>query len=56
MTIKSPFNSKFGTLNQGLQLGPGDLGMATAAEAAISAGHHILRPHQTRQAADALSD
>jgi hypothetical protein len=49
------FTSEFGILNQRLQLGPGDLGMATAAEAAISARHHILRPHETRKAADALS-
>jgi hypothetical protein len=48
-------NSEFGTANQCLQLGPGDLGMAAAAEAAIGAGHHILRPHETAEAADALS-
>ena len=48
-------NGEFGTVNQRLQLGPGDLGMAAAAEAAISAGHHILPPHETPEAADALS-
>jgi hypothetical protein len=48
-------NSEFGTVNQRLQLGPGDLGMAASAEAAIGAGHHILRPHETTKAADALS-
>jgi hypothetical protein len=48
-------NGEFGAVNQRLQLGPGDLGMAAAAEAAISAGHHILQPQETPEAADALS-
>src|SRR6478735_6638417 len=48
------FHRELRALGKRLQLGPGDLGMAAAAETAIGAGHHILRPHQFGEAADPL--
>src|SRR5689334_24926920 len=47
--------SELGTPGQRLQLGPGDLGMAAPAEAAIGPCHHALRPDKTDEAAYSLS-
>src|SRR5262245_23438226 len=50
LTTARPLRS----LRQRLQLGPGDLRVGAAAEAAVGAGDDIFRTHQAPKAADAL--
>src|SRR6202030_1812062 len=48
------FCGKLGALRECPQLGPGDLWMAAAAEAAISASHYIFWADEPRETADTL--
>src|SRR5262249_57075125 len=54
--LGEPTGRKDRPLGERLQLGPGDVGVDAAAEAAVRARHHALPTHQLREAHDAIGD